>query len=206
MVCEHNPTFSASRIRPRKSVRNNQECKHQASSVKRWKMTKGQNNDPSPKLQATNLVSLDTAFDKGHTDTLYCQRLPDFNNTKETLASLHEKRLTRIVVDPEMVRLKKKEADRDRMLSERATTSRNPKQTTIFLLFQKATGVNHKIKFPAPRAHTPASRLACPKSMSGMMAPHRACTQGSSSESCLYIPCFRVLFSLLYYVLRYIGF
>ena len=72
--------------------------------------------------RATNLVTLETAFDKGHTDTLYCQRLPDFNNTKETLASLHEKRQTRIGVDPEMVRFRKKEADRDRMLSERATT------------------------------------------------------------------------------------
>ena len=31
-----------------------------------------------------------------------------------------------------MVRFKKKEADRDQMLSERATTSRNPKESTIY--------------------------------------------------------------------------
>ena len=56
--------------------------------------------------RTTNLVTLETAFDKGQTDLLYCQRLPDFNNRKETQASLHEKRLTRIDVDPEVVRFR----------------------------------------------------------------------------------------------------
>ena len=82
--------------------------------------------------RANNLVTLESAFDKGQTDTLYRQRLQDFNNTRETLASLHEKRLTRMGVDPEMVRFRNKETDREWMLSERATTQRNSKEKTIY--------------------------------------------------------------------------
>ena len=48
---------------------------------------------------------------------------------------------------------------------------------TIFL---KVTWVNHKIKFPAPRAHTLALRLACPMSKPGLVTPSRAQAQGSS--------------------------
>ena len=108
-----------------------QKSKHTLSTDTSYKQS-DTSETREKQSKATNLVSIDTAFDKRHTETLYRQRLPDFNNTKETLASLHEKRLTRIGVDPEMVRLKKKEADREKMLTERATTARNPKETTIY--------------------------------------------------------------------------
>ena len=42
--------------------------------------------------------------------------------------------------------------------------------------FSKVTGVNHKIKFPAPRAHTVALHLAslCPGSGLGAFSPVRS--------------------------------
>ena len=55
------------------------------------------------------------------------------------------------------------------------------KQCCFFwFFFSKVTGVNHKIKFPAPRAHPVALRLACPMSKPGLVTPRRAQAQGPS--------------------------
>ena len=82
--------------------------------------------------KSSDPVTLDDAFDKEHIETQYRQRKPDFKNTKETLASLHDKRLTQIGIDPEMARFKSKETEREQMLTERATTPRRPGEKTIY--------------------------------------------------------------------------
>ena len=58
----------------------------------------------------------------------------------------------------------------------------------VHFFFSKVTGVNHKIKFPAPRAHTVALCLACPMSKPGLVTPRRAQAQGSSvlSDPCIF--------------------
>ena len=48
----------------------------------------------------------------------------------------------------------------------------------FFLFFSKVTGVNDKIKFPAPRAHILALRLACPMYKPVLVTPHRAVPMG----------------------------
>ena len=44
-------------------------------------------------------------------------------------------------------------------------------QGIAYSFFSKVTGVNHKIKFPAPRAHTLTLRLASPMSKPGLGIP-----------------------------------
>ena len=49
----------------------------------------------------------------------------------------------------------------------------------FLLLFQRQLGSITKIKFPAPQAHTLASRrLTCPKFNPGLVIPHRAVPKG----------------------------
>ena len=77
----------------------------------------------------------------------------------------------------------------------------------FFFFFSKVTRVNHKVKFPAPRAHILALRLACPMSKPVLVTPHRTVPRGHQPcqvSKLTYItahwPLYRLCF--LYYIIN----